>query len=246
MSAANGSAIAVILGSTNRPAQGRVLHEPADVSTASHQDDPCAITADRLAEFTRLPLSEEIDDHARALNAARDAADLTTPGRVRHFMAQIAHETGGFTRFIEGFRYSDAARLDRLFSNIVDVADARRLMARGPIAIANRVYAGRMGNGSERSGDGWTFKGRGYLQITGRETYRHLGEVIGRDLEACPECLALPSFAAAAAAIYWRNRQINAAADADDLVAVTRLINPALAGLDDRRAWLGRARRIWP
>jgi len=213
-------------------------------STAA--DDPCAITAERLSVFTAHPATSEIAVHAQALEAAREAADLTTPGRVRHFLAQTAHETGGFTRLVESFRYSDAARLDRLFSAIEDIADARRLMAAGPEAIANRVYANRVGNGGERSGDGWRFKGRGYLQITGRANYRALADLIGLNLEFEPERLEEPAYAAAAAALYWRNREINDRADADDLVGVTHLINPALAGLDDRLAWLGRARRIWP
>lgn len=186
--------------------------------------------------------------NAAALEGAREVADLTTPRRVRHFMAQVAHETGGFSRLVESFVYSDAARLDRLFSKVNGLADARALMAAGPVAVANRVYGGRsdLGNGPEASGDGWRFRGRGYLQITGRANYREFGDIIGRDLEAHPEELVRPDFAAAAAALYWRQREINVAADADDLVAVTRLINPKLAGYDSRSAWLGRARRIWP
>lgn len=215
------------------------------MSTATHQDDPCAITAERLMRFATNLSDVDALLHAEVLEANREVADLTTPGRVRHFMAQVATETGGLSRLVESLRYSDAARLNRLFSAVHGEADARMLMAQGPVAIANRVYACRNGNGSEATGDGWRFRGRGYLQITGRRNYRDFGGVIGGDLEGKPADLGRPDVAAAAAALYWRERAINAAADADDLVAVTHLINPALAGLDDRRAWLGRARRIW-
>jgi putative chitinase len=138
-------------------------------------------------------------------------------------------------------------RLDRLFSAVRGPAEARRLIARGPQAIANVVYAGRLGNGDAASGDGWRYRGRGFLMITGRGNYRELGALTGLELEDDPAQLGRPRPAAEAAARFWAARAINAAADADDLEAVTRLVNgPALAGLADRRAWLEKARAVWP
>ena len=213
---------------------------------ATPPSDPCAITPARLAQLVPGIDPKLAVAYAAALEFARPSGDLTTPGRVRHFMAQCAHETGGFVRLVESFAYRDPDRLDRLFSAVNGRQDARALIAKGPQAIADRVYANRMGNRGEASGDGWRYRGRGFLQITGHDNYRLVGNTIGMDLVDRPDLLADPAFAAGAAVIYWRQKGLNAAADADDVRAVTAGINPALAGLDDRTAWLGRARRVWP
>ena len=200
-----------------------------------------------MAKLRQLvPGLDDATLHACALDRARSAAELTTPERVRQFLAQVAHETGGFSRLVESLRYSDPARLDKMFSRVNGLAHARQLIAAGQIATANCVYANRNGNGGPASGDGWRYRGRGYLQITGRANYRQIGELIGMDLERRPEQLEDHDAAAAAAALYWRHHRINQAADVGDVLTVTRRINPALAGLDDRKAWLGRARKVWP
>lgn len=183
--------------------------------------------------------------HAEALEAARPAGDLTTPARVRHFIAQAAHETQGFTRLRENMRYRDPATLDRLFSKVQGVDHARRLIAAGPRAIANCVYADRYGNGPAESGDGYNYRGGGYLHVTFRDNYRVIGRAIEMDLEGFPQALEQPETAALAAARYWKWKKINGAADKDNVQAVTRLINPALVGLADRQAYLGLARRMW-
>jgi putative chitinase len=219
---------------------------PQAASTSATQVDPCAITPARLSRLVPGIDAKLAATYAAALEFARSAGDLTTPGRVRHFMAQCAHETGGFVRLVESMAYRDPDRLDRYFSAVKGRRDALALIAKGPEAIADRVYANRLGNRGESSGDGWRYRGRGFLQITGYDNYRLVGNIIGMDLRNRPELLADPAFAAGAAAIYWRERGLNACADADDVRAVTAGINPALAGLDDRIAWLGRARRVWP
>jgi putative chitinase len=184
--------------------------------------------------------------YARALEGARPLAELNTPRRVRHFLAQCAHETHGFTRLTENLNYRDPARLDALFSAVRDVHHARGLIAAGPQAIANTVYAGRHGNGDMRSFDGWNYRGRGFLQVTFRDNYRELGRITGMPLDVHPELLEQPDAAAMAAAGYWSWKAVNRAADADDVRGVTQLINPALAGLDERIAWCGRFREIYP
>lgn len=202
---------------------------------------PASITPERLRALAPRLTPAQSEAHADALEAARATGGLTTPARVRHFIAQVAHETGGFRALVENLNYRDPVQLDRLFSKVAGLADARALIAKGPQAIANRVYAGRLGNGAEATGDGWTFRGRGYLQITGRDNYRRQG------LELTPERLEIPAHAAMAAATYWHANGINRYADVDDTAGVTRLVNgPGMAGLDDRTAWVGRARKIWP
>jgi putative chitinase len=222
------------------------LNAAAAIAVPQTPHDPCAITAMALLAACPLLKPDDAETHAQALEAAREIGDLTTPGRVRHFLAQCAEETGGFQRLVENFNYRSAEHLDATFSAIRDIGQARALMASGPQAVAAWVYAGRFGNGDARSMDGWSFRGRGYLEITFRDNYRWIGGLIDEPLEAEPERLARPAIAARAAAAYWRARGCNARADRDDVRAVTAAINPALEGLDQRTAFCGAFRRLYP
>lgn len=205
-----------------------------------------AITAERLRAINpRLSLMQA-GQAAAGLDASRPLGELLTPLRVRHYLGQIGEETFGFTRLVESLNYRDPVRLDRLFSRVDGVSHAAALIRQGQEAIANCVYANRMGNGPPESGDGWRFRGRGPLQITGRENYRKIGEAIGLPLEAKPELLADWGTGAQAAARYWAWKKINIPADHDDLRGVTSRINPALAGLEGRIAWTRAAARVFP
>ena len=202
---------------------------------------PAAITAARLKLFA--PRCDELA-WASALQAAATRYDIATPRRVRHWLAQLSHESRGLTVLEEDLHYRTPEVLDRTFAGVHGAADAAELIRRGPRAIANRVYARRNGNGDEASGDGWRYRGMGPLQLTGRTNVRAAGEAIGVDLVAQPELLLTPRVGALAAA--WFFERCLADADADDLEGVTRGINgAALAGLDDRRTALQRAATIW-
>jgi putative chitinase len=222
------------------------VNRSAPLSVPPPKIDPCAITVDRLLSVAKLIPRDQAPAHARALEGARVLAQLNTTNRVRHFLAQCAHETAGFTRLTESLIYSDPVRLDALFSAVRDVHHARGLIAGGPQAVANCVYACRMGNGDARSFDGWNFRGRGYLQVTGRANYAMVAQRTGLPLLQHPEMLGYPEEAAQAAAAYWVERDVNAEADRDDVKGVTGRINPALVGLDDRMAWVGRFRAVYP
>ncbi|MBQ1481351.1 MAG: glycoside hydrolase family 19 protein [Sphingomonas sp.] len=149
--------------------------------------------------------------------AALEGAVLLGSGlRLAHFLAQAGHETMSFARMTEIW---------------------------GPTP-AQRRYGGREDLGNVRPGDGFRFRGRGVLQITGRDNYRRFGALVGVDIESQPERAAEPAVAMALACAYWTSRRINAAADRDDVEAVTRLINGGLNGIDDRRARLARAKAI--
>lgn len=171
---------------------------------------------------------------------------ITTPLRVSHFLAQCGHETNEFKTFIENLNYRDPVRLDKMFSAVKGTADARALIARGPQAIANRVYANRGGNRSEASGDGWRYRGMGVIQITLRDNYRLASKWTGVDLLSNPERILEPYISAMAAGGYWDANRINVHADNDDIRGATRAVNgPAMAGLDDRIKKLNKAKGIW-
>ena len=183
--------------------------------------------------------------YGEALTSAM--GDINTPLRVRHFMAQCASETWGFRHLVESMFYTDAIHLLNTFPHkVASMFDARALIEKGPQAIANRVYADILGNGDEASGDGWKYRGRGFLQITGRYNYKQTAKQIGMDIANNPEMLENPVWAAQAAAKFWDYHSCNVWADEDDIQSVTARINPALAGLDDRRNWLMKCQKVWP
>ena len=202
------------------------------------------ITAETLRKFA--PKIKDPELHAAALEAARQESSVTTPRRLCHFMGQIFVETNGFATMVENLNYKQADRLDAIFSAVHGIEDARGLIKRGPEAIANRVYAGRLGNGNEESGDGWRYRGSGYKQLTGRANYREIGAIVDIDLEANPEAAREPTAAARVAFAFWDARGCSALADAGDVEGVTGRVNgPAKLGLQERRAATVKALGIW-
>lgn len=172
------------------------------------------------------------------LNSACERYAINTPKRQAAFLGQCAHESAGFTRLEESLRYRDPLRLDTLFTAVHGMADAQALIAAGPEAIANRVYAGRLGNGDEASGDGWAFRGRGLLQVTGRSNYAVLRLLVGdgNDYESVPDLLAQPELACLASAAWWASNGCNALADSGFIDSITQKVNgPAMLGAAERR-----------
>lgn len=178
--------------------------------------------------------------------------DIDTPLRLAHFMAQVMAETGGFRYTEEDLSYS-AKRLTEVWpSRFPTTADARAF-ANDPEALAESVYGKRQDLGNTQRGDGWRFRGRGFVQLTGRYNYEDLSDTIGVDLVSDPDLLAEDfSLSLAAACAYWASRRCNDAADADDLVAVSRGINLGSitasgtpVGLSEREHFFAMAREIW-
>lgn len=181
-----------------------------------------------------------IDTHLEALRLWLPAYEIDTPLRIAHFLAQVLHESGRLTRLEENLRYS-SARLLVVFPKYFTPAQARAY-ANQPRRIGSRVYANRLGNGNEASGDGWLYRGRGLIQITGRDHYRAFSDFVGVDVERTPGLVAT-RFPVVSAVYFWELRAINALADRDDLRAVTRQVHGALGGLAERRALLVQLKR---
>lgn len=179
------------------------------------------------------------------------AHGITTPLRLAHFLAQVLHESGGLCIDWESGAYS-AKRLLEVFgvgrhSARVTPAEARQL-ERKPAAIFERVYG--LGNprkarelGNTEPGDGYKYRGGGILQTTGRANYRRMGQKVGVDFEAHPEWVLTAEHALKPALAEWTEGGLNAAADRDDIRAITKKINGGYNGLDDRRRWLAKAKR---
>lgn len=187
-----------------------------------------------------------------AINRAAARFNITSPVRLAAFLAQVGHESGELTRLLENLNYSAPALASTWPARFAEDPQARvktpnglaLRLQRQPEAIANAVYGGRMGNGPAASGDGWRFRGRGLIQLTGRANYAAAGADLGLDLVAHPELLEQPEHAAMAAAWFWASRGLNDLADRGDFEGITRRINGGLTGLAERRALWERAKAV--
>lgn len=175
---------------------------------------------------------------------------VTTGLRAAHMMGQAGAETGGFRTFVENLNYSAAGLLKTFPTHYTPTLAAKH--ARNPVAIANHVYANRAGNGSEASGDGWRFRGRGPTQLTFRSNYASVGKAIGEDLVSNPDAADDPAIGMWIMGSYWNHLGLNTWADKDDVGAVSRGINlgnPTAAGTPNgmpaRQSYTARAKALF-
>lgn len=178
-----------------------------------------------------------------ALIATAPRWGIITPLREAHYLAQLAHECAQFTRLEENLNYT-SLRLTQVWPSRFPTLASAAPYDHEPQRLANFVYANRLGNGPPESGDGWRYRGRGPIQITGRTNYQTAGQSIGVDLEASPEALLQPLVGCHVAGWFWSSRGLNYLADADHILEITRRINGGTESIDARRAWLERAKRI--
>ena len=161
---------------------------------------------------------------------------INTPLRLAHFLAQCGHESGGFRATQENLNYS-AKGLNGIFKKYFPTEAAAAAYARNPQKIANKVYGNRMGNGDEASGDGFKFRGRGYIQLTGKDNYTAFGKSIGEDICANPDKVAA-QYALLSAAWFFNKNKLHIMADggATDAVvtSITKRVNGGTIGLADR------------
>ena len=175
------------------------------------------------------------------LNNAFQKYDISTLQRQASFIGQCAHESGNFRILEENLNYS-AARLMAVWPSRFPSLDVANQYANNPEKIANKVYAGRMGNVEDS--DGFAFRGRGLVQLTGREAYANCGSGLGVDLLSNPDLLSTPEYACLSAGWFWNKKGLNDLADTGDYETMTKRINGGLIGLDDRKAKIAKAKEI--
>jgi putative chitinase len=162
--------------------------------------------------------------------------------RLHFFLAQIGHESAGLTSLEESLRYR-ADRIREVWPSRFPDITAARACEGDPERLANTVYCHRMGNGAPETGDGWTYRGRGYVQITGRDAYENIGRIAGLDLIDDPDLAASPAHALLVACAFWQWKGLNGICDTASYEQLTRRINGGLNGMRDRWAWLDKVRR---
>jgi len=171
-----------------------------------------------------------------------DKYEVNTPLRLAHFFAQAEHESG-LKPISENLNYS-AEGLIKVFKKYFPTLQFAKLYARNPEKIANKVYANRMGNGTEQSGEGWKYRGRGFIQITGKFNYMKLSTNTGIDFVSNPELLLLEANSMISALWFWNENRLNAIADKDDLKGITKRINGGYNGLEHRKELLDKYKTL--
>jgi putative chitinase len=201
------------------------------------------VSKQQLTKFFYRTPNKVIEDYLEPLNKTLEKFNINTPKRIAMFMAQVGHESAGLTQTQENLNYR-ADRLTVVFPrHFRDVDPAS--YARNPEKIANRVYANRMGNGPETSGDGYRYRGRGLIQLTGRDNYSRFALGMGMTIEEAVAYLGTPEGAAMSAGWFWQTNGLNEIADRGDIVGSTKRINGGTIGLADREAHYQQALRVF-
>lgn len=189
---------------------------------------------------TALPKCKNADKWAAALNAAFDKYEINSKARIASFLAQTGHESGHFNTLVENLNYS-ASRLVAVWPKRFRDIDFASKYAHNPEKLGNYVYANRIGNDTEESGDGYKYRGRGLIQLTGRSNYSAASKALSVDLINNPDMLLTPEIAAISAGWFWASRGLNELADdetddndLEDFTRITKIINGGTSGLNER------------
>lgn len=185
------------------------------------------LNAEKLA---KLHISADWVD---PLNETFERFGIVTHNQQAMFIGQCSHECGNFRLLEENLNYK-AATLMKLWPRRFPTLEKANEYSGNPRKIANSVYSSRMGNRDEASGDGFRFRGRGIIQLTGHSSYFHCGKALGVDFVANPDLVSSPKYAALSGGWFWSTHNLNSPADGLDYVKVTKIINGGQIGLDDR------------
>lgn len=200
------------------------------------------ITLEQLMQLFPKTGKSLLEQYVPYLNEMMLKYEIFNLRRARAFIAQVGHESGGFKYTTENLNYSAEGlrtTFRKYFTSKDPGKDAKLLQkakdyARKPEKIANYVYADRMGNGPEWSGDGYKHRGVGLIQVTGKENQTKMAQQLGMPLDAAIVYAATPKGAVETACIFWHNHKLNTYADAEDMEGLTRAINGGTVGLEDR------------
>jgi putative chitinase len=193
------------------------------------------ITIELLQAINSNTKKATLEKYVDSLNDVCDYYEVSnTPQRLACFLAQISHESGGFNFVKENLNYG-AKGLMATFKKYFPTEDLAKQYERKPAMIANRVYANRMGNGPESSGDGYKFCGRGLIQLTGKDNYTRFANALEISVDECVAYMETPEGACSSAGWFWDSNSLNNYCDRGDFVGLTKRINGGTIGLADRQ-----------
>ena len=202
-----------------------------------------SITSQQLKEIAVNLPTDMCGLYAPLLSTAMDEFEVDTPRRAAAFIAHTCHESREYQRLVEDMNYK-AERLMAVWPKRFPSLAFAQAYAHQPEKLANYVYAHRNGNGAPESGDGWRYRGRAIIGITGKANYETCGAGISLDLLSQPELLEQPVHAFRAGAWWWREHGLNALADANEFTRQTEVINGGRNGLVERKIYWGRAKQV--
>ena len=208
------------------------------------QEEQKMITYEQLLAINNNKNPEMCKYYIDALNKVLPEYKINTKLRLCHFLAQILHESGNLKYKSENLNYS-AKALRSVFPKYFKTDEIANQYARKPEKIANRVYANRMGNGDEASGDGWLRRGRGLIQLTGTDNYKACTKALNVDLMKNPDLIiSNAEICMKTACWFWDKNNLNTLADKDDVKTITKRINGGYNGIEDRESILKRAKSV--
>lgn len=199
------------------------------------------VTAEQLSKITTK--NKDNGALAAALNKVLEKYEINTKNRIAGFLAQCGHESLDFTVLKENLNYGAKGLRGTFGKYFADDAIATKY-ERKPEMIANRVYANRMSNGDEASGDGYKFRGRGAIQLTGKANYTAFAADIGKTIDETITYLETLDGAIESACWFWKKNGLNAVCDKDDITTMTKKINGGTIGLEDRKAHYEKAKQV--
>lgn len=191
-----------------------------------------------------FPKCKDVKEYVNAFNQLLPKYDITTKEQWQFWLAQYGTETQGFTRLIENTNYTTPELLMKVFPKYFPSLFLAKMYAGKPVNIANRVYAGRYGNGDENSGDGYKYRGRGCCHLTFKDNYSSFAKATGVDVISHPEFLEEVWYAVLAGAWYWQSHSLNNLVAKNDFTGCTRGVNGGLNGLEDREANLKKIKQV--
>jgi putative chitinase len=202
------------------------------------------LTKDQLKQI--IPKNPYLDHWYQVLSKLLPDYEINTPARIAGFLAQCVHESNGFTSLKENLNYrpESLTKIFRKYFPTIELANEYCAKPNKQEAIANKVYANRMGNGDEASGDGYKYCGRGAIQITGKENYTWFASSIEITPEEASEYMQTFEGALQSACWFWETNNLNAIADAGDIVKMTKVINGGDIGLADRTEKFNHIKQI--
>lgn len=191
-----------------------------------------ALTKQQLSQI--IPGNPYVAEWHEALAQCLPDYEINTPARIAAFLAQCAHESGGFRAIKENLNYR-AETLLKVFPKYFKTLTEAKQFEKKPEKIANRIYGGRMGNGPEATGDGFRYCGRGLIQLTGKSNYKAFADSVEMKVEDVPDYLATFEGAVQSACWFWESNNLNQWADKGDILTLTKRINGGTIGLEDRK-----------